>query len=473
MDVNGTAYTTSERDELKSLLVSGTTPRTSKRSRLGERANERDAEAGEAKDTKVHDANTMRAMMLERRPSLKSIKTKVEAGNSASGARRKSDGANEGGPMGRGVNFDKDGNTPRDAYAADGEILGSIDSGTPNFFHDQNALKDDAMGGGRRVPAYALAAIGDSPRSADAKYFDNNEIVDLLMIVHGRSEARNMHRDTETSLETPTLAQVNMLCTAPRMWDRRGQRRETSPDISSEGALAFQSKRRGAASAQKNKRQRTETKNRHGTPEVLSKEEEALRKMKAFSTRGSNLRNVDDSELMDTLIDAHGDPLSKTMKALCLKHNARATAQNYEHEATLAQASGEKKAAETDGEIHAKSRSWTDEEDAFVRALVREHGPKKWAVIADQLVGKTQKQVYARWRDYLQPGLTTRPWAPFEEEHLIKIQEAIGNQWAVLARLLPGRSPNAIKNKFHATRRKFERAPGDGDRDDDEEVDAT
>ena len=133
MDVNGTAYTTSERDELKSLLVSGTTPRTSKRSRLGERANERDAEAGEAKDTKVHDANTMLAMMLERRPSLKSIKTKVEAGNSASGARRKSDGANEGGPMGRGVNFDKDGNTPRDAYAADGEILGSIDSGTPNF----------------------------------------------------------------------------------------------------------------------------------------------------------------------------------------------------------------------------------------------------------------------------------------------------------------------------------------------------
>ncbi len=45
-----------------------------------------------------------------------------------------------------------------------------------------------------------------------------------------------------------------------------------------------------------------------------------------------------------------------------------------------------------------------------------------------------------------------------EEKHLVFIQEAIGNQWAVLARLMPGRSPNAIKNRFHATRRKCERA---------------
>jgi len=33
----------------------------------------------------------------------------------------------------------------------------------------------------------------------------------------------------------------------------------------------------------------------------------------------------------------------------------------------------------------------------------------------------------------------------------------VGNQWAVLARLMPGRSPNAIKNRFHATKRKIER----------------
>jgi hypothetical protein len=37
-----------------------------------------------------------------------------------------------------------------------------------------------------------------------------------------------------------------------------------------------------------------------------------------------------------------------------------------------------------------------------VRQLVEQHGLRKWALIAAALNGKTQKQVYARWRDYLQ-----------------------------------------------------------------------
>ena len=91
-----------------------------------------------------------------------------------------------------------------------------------------------------------------------------------------------------------------------------------------------------------------------------------------------------------------------------------------------------------------------------MRDLVKQHGPKKWAVIAERLSGKTQKQVYGVGETTSNPD-SPRAWEPFEEEHLIQIQEVIGNQWAVLARLMPGRSPNAIKNKFHATRRKFER----------------
>ena len=65
--------------------------------------------------------------------------------------------------------------------------------------------------------------------------------------------------------------------------------------------------------------------------------------------------------------------------------------------------------------------------------------------------------MYARWRDYLQPGLTTKPWTKEEQERLVELQAHVGNQWAVLARLMPGRSPNAIKNRFHATKRKIER----------------
>ena len=42
-----------------------------------------------------------------------------------------------------------------------------------------------------------------------------------------------------------------------------------------------------------------------------------------------------------------------------------------------------------------------------VRELVQQHGLRKWALIAAALQGKTQKQVYARWRDYLQVSMGT------------------------------------------------------------------
>ena len=104
-----------------------------------------------------------------------------------------------------------------------------------------------------------------------------------------------------------------------------------------------------------------------------------------------------------------------------------------------------------------RSRSWALDEDETVRSLVREHGLRKWAFIASVLKSKTQKQVYARWRDYLQPSLTTQPWTKEEQKRLLELQAQVGNQWAELAKLLPGRSPNAIKNRFHATKRKLER----------------
>jgi hypothetical protein len=104
-----------------------------------------------------------------------------------------------------------------------------------------------------------------------------------------------------------------------------------------------------------------------------------------------------------------------------------------------------------------RSRSWNADEDELVRKLVREHGLRKWAFIATCLKTKTQKQVYARWRDYLQPSLTTRPWTKEEQKRLLELQARVGNQWAELAKMMPGRSPNAIKNRFHATKRKLER----------------
>ena len=82
-----------------------------------------------------------------------------------------------------------------------------------------------------------------------------------------------------------------------------------------------------------------------------------------------------------------------------------------------------------------------------MRKLVAQHGVRRWALIAAALGTKTQKQVYARWRDYLQPSLVSSPWSGEEHDQMIRLQAKLGNQWALLAKHLPGRSPNAIKNR--------------------------
>ena len=410
----------------------------------GERAERTVVQATDTTD----DAEGMRAAMLVRQPSLKSIKTKVEpepvgADETGQGGMLTVLGgsaryrANYGRAVGRGVNFDEDGNTPRSG--GDEEMLGSIDSGTPTFFRDQ--LTKDIPHPVARPFAYPQP--GETPGSADNTYFSNTELSNLLTIVHGQTPgAADTPRDFN-ALSTPTLAQVNML-SGGSYWDQRNIDHDLSrsPDDKSR-------KRKSTVGAGPSAKKARPEKKSAG---ALSKEEEAFKKMKAFSTRGSNLRTVEDEELMDSLVDVHGNALTDEMKYICLDYNARVIGLNNQHEATASSS-----AKREEEEVQAKSRSWTHAEDTLVRDLVKQHGAKKWAVIAERLSGKTQKQVYARWRDYLQPGLTTRAWEPFEEEHLIKIQDVIGNQWAVLARLMPGRSPNAIKNKFHATRRKFER----------------
>jgi len=168
----------------------------------------------------------------------------------------------------------------------------------------------------------------------------------------------------------------------------------------------------------------------------------------------AKVRGILEEELSDAETDiAEGDETGEldNNKADKPKENAKKLSDAAEKEEKSSDLDKDGK------DIKVRSRSWSQEEDDLVQVLVSQVGPKKWALIASQLSGKTQKQAYARWRDYLQPGLTSRPWTRWEEIHLLDCQAHIGNQWAILARFMPGRSPNAIKNRFHATKRKKER----------------
>lgn len=92
--------------------------------------------------------------------------------------------------------------------------------------------------------------------------------------------------------------------------------------------------------------------------------------------------------------------------------------------------------------------SWTQQEDDILREQISIHGTENWAIIASKFKDKTTRQCRRRWYTYLNSDFKKGGWSPEEDMLLCEAQKIFGNRWTEIAKVVSGRTDNAVKNRF-------------------------
>ncbi|WOL05781.1 Myb-related protein [Canna indica] len=90
---------------------------------------------------------------------------------------------------------------------------------------------------------------------------------------------------------------------------------------------------------------------------------------------------------------------------------------------------------------------WTPQEDKLLIDHVHLQGEGRWNSVS-KLTGlrRSGKSCRLRWVNYLRPDLKRGKITPEEELIILELHALWGNRWSTIARSLPGRTDNEIKN---------------------------
>lgn len=99
-----------------------------------------------------------------------------------------------------------------------------------------------------------------------------------------------------------------------------------------------------------------------------------------------------------------------------------------------------------DGQPH-KTGIWTEAEDEMLFMWQQRIG-NKWSEVARHIPGKTGQQCAQRWRHRVNPDIKRDKWSSKEDALLVRLVEMYGNQWALIARNVPGRTDQQCMGRW-------------------------
>ncbi|AQK53929.1 uncharacterized LOC100273393 [Zea mays] len=103
---------------------------------------------------------------------------------------------------------------------------------------------------------------------------------------------------------------------------------------------------------------------------------------------------------------------------------------------------------------------WSPEEDQKLRDYILLHGHGCWSALpAKAGLQRNGKSCRLRWINYLRPGLKHGTFSPEEEETVMSLHATLGNKWSRIAKHLPGRTDNEVKNHWNSYLKKRVEGP--------------